>query len=100
MIEKLLAVEMHKSKVFTNWWFYLGLSILEISGTMYEFWYVFIKLEHEEKAKIGYMDTVSIIVQIKTEDIYPDSGKDVEARFDTSNYELGRPLPKGKSKKK
>ena len=44
------------------------------------------------------MDKDSFIVYIKTEDIYSDIAKDVETRFDTSNYELGRLLPKGKSK--
>ena len=46
-----------------------------------------------------YMDTDSFIVYIEAEDIYTDIAKDVEARFDTSNYELNRPLPKGKNKK-
>ena len=45
------------------------------------------------------MDADSLIVYIKTEDIYVDIAKDFEARFDTSNYELERPLPKGKNKK-
>ena len=31
---------------------------------------------------------------MKTEDIYTDIAKDVEARFDTSNYELNRQLLK------
>ena len=31
--------------------------------------------------------------------MYVDIAEDVETRFDTSNYELGRPLPKGKNKK-
>ena len=43
----------------------------------------------------GYTD----IVYIKTDDIYKDIAEDVETRFDTSNYELDRPLPKGKNKK-
>ena len=42
-----------------------------------------------------YMDTESFIVHVKTDSVY----KDVETRFDTSNYELGRPLPKGINKK-
>ena len=46
-----------------------------------------------------YMDTDSFIVYIKTDDIYKDIAEDVETRFDTSNYELDRPLPKGKNKK-
>ena len=36
----------------------------------------------------------------KTDDIYKDFGKDVATRFDTSNYELERPLPKVKKQKK
>ena len=39
------------------------------------------------------------IVYIKTDDLYKDIAKDVETRFDISNYELDRPLPKGKFKK-
>ena len=45
------------------------------------------------------MNTGSFIVYIEAEDIYTDIAKDVEARFDTSNYELNRLLPKGKNKK-
>ena len=45
------------------------------------------------------MDTSSFIVYIKTEDIYWAIAKYVEARFDTSNYELERPLPRGINKK-
>ena len=41
----------------------------------------------------------SFIVYIKTKDIYSDIAKNVEIRFDTINYELDRPLPKGKYKK-
>ena len=36
---------------------------------------------------------------IKTDDIYKGIAKDVETRFDTSHYELVRPLPKAKNKK-
>ena len=44
------------------------------------------------------MDTDSFVVYIKTDDIYKYIAEDVETRFDTSNYELGRPLMKGKNK--
>ena len=37
-------------------------------------------------------------MHIKTEDFYEDIADDVEKRFDTSNYEVDRPLPKGKNK--
>ena len=45
------------------------------------------------------MDTDSFIINIKTEDFYEDIANDVEKRFDTSNYEVNRPLPTGKNKK-
>ena len=45
------------------------------------------------------MDTDSFIMNIETEDFYRDIANDVEKRFDTSNYEVNRPLPTGKNKK-
>ena len=45
------------------------------------------------------MNTKSFIVYIKTDDIYQDTAEDVETRYDTSNYEIDRPLLKGKNKK-
>ena len=45
------------------------------------------------------MDTDSFIMNIKTEDFYKDISNDVENIFDTSNYDVNRPLPTGKNKK-
>ena len=45
------------------------------------------------------MDTDSFIVYIKADDIYNDIAEHVETWFDTSNYELDRPLPQGKNNK-
>ena len=45
------------------------------------------------------MDTDSFIINIKTEDFYEDIDDGVEKRFDTSNYEVNRPLPTGKNRK-
>ena len=57
------------------------------------------KPEYNDNAKLCYTDTDSIIIHIKTEDSYKDISDDVEKRFDTSNYDFDRPLPKGKNKK-
>ena len=65
---------------------------------MYDFWYDYVKPKYGEKTKLCYMDTDSSIVYIKTDDICKDIADDVETRFDTSNYHLDRPLPKGKNK--
>ena len=39
---------------------------------------------------------ICFIVYVKTDDIYKEIAKEVETRFDTSNYELDRPFTKGK----
>ena len=66
---------------------YLGMSILDISKTlMYEFWYDYIKPKYNSKAKLCYMDTDSVVINIFTEDFFEDSKNDVEGWFDISNY--------------
>ena len=70
-------------------------TMLEFSKRlMYEFWYDYVKPKCGEKAKLCYMDTDSFILYRKTTDIYKDITVDVETRFDVSNYELDRLLPK------
>ena len=66
---------------------------------MYEFWYDYVKPRHGEKAELSCMDTDSFRVYIKIEVFHTDMEKDVGARFDTSNYELDKPLPKGTNKR-
>ena len=93
-MEKSLAIEMYSH---INKPVYLGLSTLGLSKiVMYEFWYDYIKPKYGENTKL-YTD--SFIVHVKTDDIYKDSTKDVEKRFDTLNYEIGRSVPKGRNKK-
>ena len=90
--EKLLAIEMKKTKVKVNKPIYLGLSILEISKTlMYEYWYGYMKPKYGDNVKLCFMDTDSFIMHIKTEDFYKDIADDVE--------KVNRPLPTGKNKK-
>ena len=63
---------------------YLGLPILILSkNATHEFWYDYVKPKYGKNAKLWYIIT--------------DITKDVEARFDTSDFELDRPLPKGKN---
>ena len=54
--------------------------------------------ESRQKAKLCYMNTNSFIDCITTYDVYLDIAKDVKTRFDTSNCEIERPLPKGNNK--
>ena len=64
---------------------YLGLSIIELSKKIYEFWYDYVKLKHGEKANFFYMDTDSFVAFIKTDDTYKDIAEDIETGFNTSN---------------
>ena len=65
---------------------------------MYEFWFGYVKPKYRENAKLCYMDADSLIVHVKIDDTYKDIAKDFETRFDTSNFELDRPLSEGKKK--
>ena len=72
---------------------YLGLSVLDLSKTlMYEFRDDYLKPKYGENVKLCNMDTDSLIVPVKADDIYKDIGKDVETRFDTSNFGIDQLL--------
>ena len=91
---------MKKTKVKMNKPIYLGLSILEINKIlMYEFWYDYMKPKYNDNVRLCYMDTDSFVMHIKTNNFYKDISDNVDNRFDTSNYEVKRPLPIGKNKK-
>ena len=49
--------------------------------------------------QLCYMDTDSLIYNIKTEDFYADIDEDISARFLTSGYIPDRPLPIDLNKK-
>ena len=95
--ENLMGCEMGKIKVVMNKPVYLGQAILDLSTIiMYEFHYDYMVPKYGlEKLKLCYMDTDSLVYDIKTEDFYEDIANDVEARFDTSGYSKTdfRPLP-------
>ena len=57
---------------------YLGLSILEISKTlMYEFSYYYTKPKYNDNVRLCFMDTDSLIMNIKTNDFYKDISDNV-----------------------
>ena len=90
---------MKKMKAKKNKPVYLGLLILETSKTlMYESWYDYIIPKYKQNGNLCYMDTDRIIIDIKTEDFYEDISNNVNKRFDTSNYEIKRPLLIGRNK--
>ncbi|PFX14367.1 hypothetical protein AWC38_SpisGene21476 [Stylophora pistillata] len=66
---------------------FCGMAILDLSKTlMYDFHYNYIKKKYEDKAKLLFTDTDSLMYEIETEDFYKDIAADVEEKFDTSNF--------------
>ena len=99
--ENLMAIEMKNTKVKVNKPVYLGMSILDISKRlMYGFWYDYIKLRYQDKAKLWYIDTGSIVIHNKTEDFYKNIANGVEKWFYTFNFDQDdkTPLPIGENK--
>ena len=51
---------MRKTETRMNKTFYLGLSILELSKILYQFWYDYVDPKYDEKAKLCCMDADSL----------------------------------------
>ena len=65
---------------------HIGMCILEFSKVLiYKFHYDYIKNKYDNKSKLLFTDTNSLINEIKTEDVYEDFNRDKEI-FDFSNY--------------
>ena len=78
----------------------LDLSILDLSKTvMYEFGYSYVKAKYGENANFVIWIQTGFPVPVKMKDIDKDVAEDGETRFDTSNFKLDRPLPKGEHNK-
>ena len=66
---------------------------------MYEYWYDEMKIKYKYRVRLCYMDMDSFIMHMKAEDFYENIAKDVEKKYDTSNYTVERPLPMSINKK-
>ena len=98
----LMSCEMGKVRVVMSKPVYLSQAILDLSKTiMYEFHYDYMIPKYGDRLKLCYMETDSLIYNIKTKDFYSDISPDIESRFNTSGYANDgcRPLPVGKNKK-
>ena len=90
--ENLIAIHMKREKLFYNKPIYLGMCILDLSKTlMYDFHYDYIRKKYGDRAKLLMTDTDSLIYEIKTDDLYYEISKDVESKFDTSEFNKNHP---------
>ena len=83
--ENLVAVHMKKTEVYFNKPIYVGQAILDLSKTMFDFHYHYIRKKYSNKAELLFTDTDSLMYFIQTEDFYLDIKKDVKKKFDTSD---------------
>ena len=68
------------------------MAILDLSKTlMYDFHYKYILPKYGKKKKTLFTDTDSLCYEIETEDFFQDISGDVDAKFDTSNFEKNHP---------
>ena len=68
------------TKLYFNKPVYLGMSILDLSKSLvYVFLYIYIKTKYGDKAKLLFTD------------FYRDINRDIEKRFDTSDYPTNHP---------
>ena len=73
MNENLIVIKRIKEVLTLNKPCYVGMSILDLSKTlMYDFHYNVIKKEYNDKAKLLFTDTDSLMYEIKTKDVYED----------------------------
>ena len=80
------GVHMHKTKLVLNKPVYTGMTILENSKIlMYEFFYNHLKEKYRQKCELIYTDTDSLILGIRTDDLYKDM-QEYSWLYDTSNY--------------
>ncbi|KAK9695201.1 hypothetical protein QE152_g33023 [Popillia japonica] len=96
--ENLVFIHKYKTTVSFNKPVYLGQAILDLSKAyMYDFHYNVIKREYNEKVKLMYMDTDSLIYHFKEDfNIFIKNNQDL---FDTSNYPKDHELYNDKNKK-
>ena len=84
--DELSAIHVNKTKLTLNKPIYVGFSVLYLSKhLMYDWYYNKLKKKYGENCTMLYTDTDSLLVDIKTNDIYKDMSETKED-YDFSDY--------------
>ena len=98
--ETLAGIQMHKNKITLNRPVYTGMCVLDLSKTlMYDFYYNHLRLKYGSCCDLLYTDTDSLLLKIKTGDVYKDMENRLDELYDTSNYLKDHVLYSQKNKK-
>ena len=91
--------EMHKDHFLMNKPAYTGMSVLELSkNLMHEFYYLYLEPKYGSNCQLLYTDTDSLLLEIKTEDVYKDMKRSL-SHYDTRDFPKDHPLHSQKNKK-
>ena len=95
----LVGINMHKSRLLLNKPVHMGMTILDNSRILlYDFFYNHLKKDYSPRCELLYTDMDSLLLEIKTDDIYKDI-KSNENQYDTSDYPNWHPLHSNANKK-
>ena len=90
--DELSAILVNKTSLTLNKPIYVGFSVLDLSKhLMYDWYYNKLKKKYGENCTLLYTDTDSLLVDIKTEDVYKDMAETNE-QYDFSDYPKDHPL--------
>jgi hypothetical protein len=97
--DELSALHLNKTKLTLNKPIYVGFSILDVSKYyMYDWYYNKLKKQYGENCTLLYTDCDSLLVDIKTEDVYKDMSE-MKDEYDFSDYPKEHPLHDETNKK-
>ena len=91
-LDDLSALHVNKTKLTLNKPIYVEFSVLELwKKMMYDWYYNKLKKKYSDNCTLLYTDTDSLLVDIKTNDIYKDM-LETKDEYDFSDYSKDHPL--------
>ena len=98
--ETCLVRRYFESRIIMDKPIYLGQAILDLSKIiMYKFHYDYMKPKNGKNLRLCYMNTDSLVYDIKTDNFYEDITSNIKAWFDMSSYSHSCNLSMGVNKK-
>ena len=96
----LALTHMRKTKIKFDRPYPVGPCILELARLhMYRMLYDYVKPKWGDRVELLMTDTDSLVLEIRTKDVYEDIKDDIPELFDTSNYPKDHPLYTEQNKK-
>ena len=97
--EELLALHSHKTRLKLNKPVYVGMCVLDLyKHLMYDWYYHTLKRKYGSNCTLLYTDTDSLLVDLKTPDVYTDM-ESMKTHYDFSDYPKDHPLFSEQNKK-